>query len=108
MLGLNRNEVVMVRALSWLLRPGSQHGLGDLVVARLLESLGVPYTHGTPVDVRREERHDTGVGWVAADLLLRTAGQCVLPLTTDGHLQPCLPVGHDAGGRPALIRRRGG
>lgn len=78
MLGLNRNEVVMVRALSWLLRPGSQHGLGDLVVARVLESLDVPYMRGIPVDVRREERHDAGAGWVAADLLLRTAGQCVL------------------------------
>ncbi|MFG3558663.1 PD-(D/E)XK nuclease family protein [Micromonospora sp. NPDC047557] len=78
MLGLNRNEVVMVRTLSWLLKPGMQHGLGDLVVARLLESLGVPYTHGIPIDVRREERQDSGAGWVAADLLLRTAGQCIL------------------------------
>ncbi|MEU1607561.1 transposase [Micromonospora matsumotoense] len=31
MLGLNRNEVVMMRTLSWLLKPGMQHGLGDLV-----------------------------------------------------------------------------
>ncbi len=64
----------MTKGLAWLLRPDGHHGIGEGLLGRLLERVGMTGEPGWPVTVVVEEtREDT-----RADLVVRTPNGCVL------------------------------
>lgn len=73
-LGLQHREVVICRAVAWLLDPEGWHGLGDSVVKALLMLLDVDGDElGTVAVAVEESRGDT-----RADIVVRTSTSTVL------------------------------
>lgn len=73
-LGMQHHEVTLCRALAWLLRPESWHGLGTRVLASMLTHLGLPTDDVARAVVTLEEAREDA----RADIVIRYGPHCVL------------------------------
>lgn len=73
-LGLQHNEVILCRGLSWLLTPDGWHGLGDAFLRRFVDALALPTESVDRATVSLEELR----GGTRADIVVRYPGACVL------------------------------
>lgn len=73
-LGIATKEVIMCRALAWLLVPSGWHGLGRRFLDRFLTEVGVPALEDGFVSVEREVPR----GNTRADVVIRTPSTTVV------------------------------
>lgn len=73
-LGVQHHEVILCRALAWLLRPEGWHGLGARVFTSLLTRLDLPSEDAARAVVTLEEGREDA----RADIVIRYGAHCVL------------------------------
>lgn len=73
-LGLHRDEVRLCRALAWLMTPDGWHGLGDLLLAGLLNHLELEVADTTNATIVTEEVR----GQTRADIVARLGSRTLI------------------------------